>query len=134
MNRIKRFNENLEQEVILYNNKGELMLGNFKINQKGKSGSIYIKDINDVDWEKSTITYYNSIARTTYWTNISQESLNKLSDEVKELIWEADKKENFIKCSFYLQNDLAKIIHISPEFERVEEGGKIISYLDKLQY
>ena len=53
---------------------------------------------------------------------------------MKSLIYEADKKEEFVKCSFYIDDNKAKLIHIEPKFERVKEGGEIISYVDKLEY
>ena len=35
---------------------------------------------------------------------------------------------------FYIDDNKAKLIHIGPKFERVEEGVKIISYVDKFEY
>ena len=136
--KIKRFNESLSEEILLYNNKGDLKLGSFKVDQRGKSGTIYIKSVYDVDWDKSRITFYNNKRGSTEWTSILPQSLDKLTDEMKLLIYESDKKEEYMKCSFYLEYDgekrFARLIHIDPEFQRVEEGGRIISYFDKLEY
>jgi hypothetical protein len=133
--KIKRFNESISDEpIILYNNKGDVKLGSFKINQRGKSGSFFIKDISDVDWDKSTISYYNYLRGSTEWINIHPESLLRLTDEIKQMCYESDKKENYLKFTFYVDDKLAKLIHVNPKFKRVEEGGEIISYSDKFEY
>jgi len=142
--RIKRFNESLSEEIILFNNKGYLKFGSLWVHQRGLSGTSYIKDINDVDWDKLTISYYNNQAGATYRAEILPESISKLTPEVKQLIWESDKKEEFLKCSFCFENPedpekikfhgVAKLIHISPEFKRTKDGGVITSYIDKLTY
>ena len=49
--RIKRFNESLSEEIIPYNNKGYLKFGSLWVHQRGLSGTIYIKDINDVEMD-----------------------------------------------------------------------------------
>lgn len=138
MKHIKRFNENSSEEIMLYNNKGDLKLGSFKVHQRGKSGSIYIKSIDDVDWEQSFLSFYNNTRGSTEWTHILPQSLDKLTDEIKLLIYESDKKEEYVKCSFYLEYDgeerFARLIHIAPEFKRVKEGGIITSYIDKFEY
>lgn len=103
--RIKRFNESLSEEILLYNNKGDLKLGSFWVGQRGKSGTIYIKSVDDVDWEKSIITFYNNKRGSSEWTSILPESLDRLTDEMKLLIYEADKKEEYVKCTFYLEYD-----------------------------
>ena len=132
--KIKRFNENLSEEILLYNNAGDLKLGSFRLSQQGKSGTYYIKSIDDVDWVKSRMIFFSDKRGLTEWISISPQSLDKLTDEMKSLIYEADKKEEFVKCSFYIDDNKAKLIHIEPKFERVKEGGKIISYVDKLEY
>jgi len=138
MKHIKKFNENSSEEIMLYNNKGDLKLGSFKVHQRGKSGAIYIKSVDDVDWEQSFLSFYNNTRGSTEWTNILLQSLDKRTDEIKLLIYESDKKEEYVRCSFYLEYDgekrFARLIHIAPEFERVKEGGIITSYLDKLEY
>jgi hypothetical protein len=132
MKHIRKFNESLSEEILLYNNKGDLKLGSFKVHQRGKSGTFNIDGADDVDWEKSTLTFYNNKRGSTEWTNILPQSLDKLTDEIKLLIYESDKKEEYVKCSFYLENDgekrFARLIHIAPEFQRVKEGGIITSY------
>ena len=132
--KIKRFNENLSEEILLYNNSGDLKLGSFKLSQQGKSGTYFIKSIDDVDWGKSRITFFSYKRGSTEWISISPQSIDKLTDEMKSLIYESDKKEEFLKCSFYIDDNKAKLIHIGPKFERVEEGVKIISYVDKFEY
>jgi hypothetical protein len=132
--KIKRFNENLSEEILLYNNSGDLKLGSFKLSQQGKSGTYLIKSIDDVDWDKSDITFFSNKRGSTEWISISPQSIDKLTDEMKSLIYESDKKEEFLKCSFYIDDNKAKLIHIGPKFERVEEGVKIISYVDKFEY
>ena len=133
--KIKRFNESISDEpIILYNNKGDVKLGSFKINQRGKSGSIFIKDLSDGDWDKSRITYYNYLRGGTEWINIHPESLSRLTDEIKQMCYESDKKEKYLEFTFYIDDKLAKLIHVNPKFKRVEEGGEIISYLDKFEY
>jgi hypothetical protein len=132
--KIKRFNENLSEEILLYNNEGDLKLGSFRLSQQGKSGTYLIKSIDDVDWGKSRITFFSYKRGSTEWVSISPQSIDKLTDEMKSLIYEADKKEEYVKCSFYIDDNKAKLIHIEPKFERVKEGGKIISYVDKFEY
>jgi hypothetical protein len=132
--KIKRFNENLSEEILLYNNEGDLKLGSFRLSQQGKSGTYLIKSIDDVDWGKSRITFFSYKRGSTEWVSISPQSIDKLTDEMKSLIYEADKKEEYVKCSFYINDNKAKLIHIEPKFERVKEGGKIISYVDKFEY
>jgi hypothetical protein len=86
--KIKRFNESISDEpIILYNNKGDVKLGSFKINQRGKSGSFLIKDVSDVDWNKSTISYYNYKRGGTEWINIHPDSLSRLTDEIKQMCY-----------------------------------------------
>jgi hypothetical protein len=133
--KIKRFLENITQEpIVLYNNKGDLKLGSIRVSQRGLSGTIYIESIDDVDWVKSRIVFYNDSRGGTEWRNILPESLDKLSDEIKELIYQKDKEENYLMFTFYLENDLAKLVHIGPEFKRTKDGGVITSYIDKLTY
>jgi len=133
--KIKRFNESISDEpIVLYNNKGDVKLGLFKINQRGKSGSFFIKDVSDVDWDKSTISYYNYRRGGTEWINIHPESLSRLTDEIKQMCYESDKKEKYLEFTFYVDDKLAKLIHVNPKFKRVEEGGEIISYSDKFEY
>jgi hypothetical protein len=133
--KIKRFNESISDEpIILYNNKGDVKLGSFKINQRGKSGSFFIKDVSDVDWDKSTISYYNYRRGGTEWINIHPDSLARLTDEIKQMCYESDKKEKYLEFTFYVDDKLAKLIHVNPKFKRVEEGGEIISYSDKFEY
>lgn len=58
--KIKRFLENITQEpIVLFNNKGDLKLGSMRVSQRGLSGTIYIKSIDDVNWEKSRIVFYS---------------------------------------------------------------------------
>ena len=57
--KIKRFNENLSEEILLYNNAGDLKLGSFRLSQQGKSGTYYIKSIDDVDWVKSRMIFFS---------------------------------------------------------------------------
>ena len=133
--KIKRFLENITQEpIVLYNNKGDLKLGSIRVSQRGLSGTIYIESIDDVDWVKSRIVFYNDSRGGTEWRNILPESLDKLSDEIKELIYQKDKEENYLMFTFYLENDLAKLVHIGPEFKRTKDGGVITSFIDKLTY
>jgi len=133
--KIKRFLENITQEpIVLFNNKGDLKLGSMRVSQRGLSGTIYIESIDDVDWEKSRIVFYSYSRGMTEWANILPESLDKLSDEIKELIYQKDKEENYLMFTFYLENDLAKLVHIGPEFKRTKDGGVITSYIDKLTY
>jgi hypothetical protein len=133
--KIKRFLENITQEpIVLYNNKGDLKLGSIRVSQRGLSGTIYIESIDDVDWVKSRIVFYSYSRGMTEWRNILPESLDKLSDEIKELIYQKDKEENYLMFTFYLENDLAKLVHIGPEFKRTKDGGVITSYIDKLTY
>jgi hypothetical protein len=42
----------------------------------------YIKDINDVDWDKLTVSYYNNQAGATYRAEILPESLSKLTQKL----------------------------------------------------
>jgi hypothetical protein len=133
--KIKRFNESISDEpIILYNNKGDVKLGSFKINQRGKSGSFFIKDVSDVDWDKSTISYYNYRRGGTEWINIHPDSLARLTDEIKQMCYESDKKEEYLEFTFFVDDKLAKLIHVNPKFKRVKEGGEIISYTDKFEY
>ena len=133
--KIKRFLENITQEpIVLYNNEGDLKLGSIRVSQTGLSGTIYIKNIDDVNWGKSRIVFYSYSRGMTEWRNILPESLDKLSDEIKELIYQKDKEENYLMFTFYLENDLAKLVHIGPEFQRTKDGGVITSYIDKLTY
>jgi hypothetical protein len=133
--KIKRFNESISDEpIILYNNKGDVKLGSFKINQRGKSGSYFRKDVSDVDWDKSIISYYNYRRGGTEWINIHPESLARLTDEIKQMCYESDKKEEYLEFTFFVDDKLAKLIHVNPKFKRVKEGGEIISYLDKFEY
>jgi hypothetical protein len=133
--KIKRFLENITQEpIVLYNNKGDLKLGSIRVSQRGLSGTIYIESIDDVNWVKSRIVFYSYSRGGTEWRNILPESLDKLSDEIKELIYQKDKEENYLMFTFYLENDLAKLVHIGPEFKRTKDGGVITSFIDKLTY
>ena len=133
--KIKRFLENITQEpIVLYNNEGDLKLGSIRVSQTGLSGTIYIESIDDVNWGKSRIVFYSYSRGGTESRNILPESLDKLSDEIKELIYQKDKEENYLMFTFYLENDLAKLVHIGPEFKRTKDGGVITSYIDKLTY
>lgn len=133
--KIKRFNEIQSEEILLFNNEGDLKLGIFRLSQQGKSGAYYIKNIDDVDWKSSKITFLSYKRGSTEWINISQESLDKFTNELKLLLYEAQKRDEDVKCSFYIDdNGKAKLIHIGLEFLRVEKGGKITSYISKFEY
>jgi len=133
--KIKKFNENLSDEpIVLYNNKGDLKIGSLKINQRGKSGNYSIKDISDVNWDASKITYYNNKRGSSEWLEIHPKSLSKLTDEIKNIFYEQDKIEEYTKFTFYIVDECALLIHVNPEFRRLKEGGEITSYFEKLEY
>jgi hypothetical protein len=133
--KIKKFNENLSDEpIVLYNNKGDFKLGSFKINQRGKSGTYFIKDISDVNWDESIITYYNYKRGSSEWIKIHPKSLQKLTDEIKEICYKQDKIEEYTKFTFYIVDECALLVHVNPEFNRLKEGAEITSYFEKLEY
>jgi|LakMenEpi03Aug12_release.lakeMendotaPanAssembly.Ray.scaffolds.fasta_scaffold1542266_2 hypothetical protein len=133
--KIKKFNENLSDDpILLYNNKGDFKLGSFRINMRGKSGTIFIKDISDVNWDASIISYHNYLRGSSEWLKIHPRSLQKLSDEIKEICYKQDKIEEYTKFTFYIVDGCALLVHVNPEFKRLKEGGEITSYFDKLKY
>lgn len=129
MKHLKKFNEDT---LILFNNKGDLKLGRFNVASKGISGTYNIQSTDDVNWSELLIVYHNPIRRGTEWIFVSEISLNKLSNEIKDLIFENDKKETFIRVSFKIVNDKAEIVHINPLYNRTDNGLLITSYTEKL--
>lgn len=123
-----------EDGIVEYNNRGDLKLGRLKLHQRGKSGTIYIQDPDDVDWNKSHITYYNPIRGSYEWLGIHPVSLLQFTDEIKKMCFEGDLAEKYIQFTFRVVDKCALLIHMEPVFKRIEQGGEITSYFTKFEY
>ena len=78
------------------------------------------------------ITYYNKKRGCNCWINISPESVNKLTDDIKEMIFDVNMVDGYFKSTFYIKNDVAILVHISPKIERLTDYGNIVSCISKL--
>lgn len=121
----------LDEPIVRFNNEGDIKLGTIQLN-KLDGGIVW--DIGDVDWDTSRIIYYHNKRRTTYTMPISPTSINKFTEVFKELIYKQDKQEECLQFSFSISNEFAQLIHVNPKFERVENGGRVISYINKFEY